>query len=414
MSASAVAAGNEGLGKISPSPSSTLSETNSANELKAHDYIGLSETASSVESSCAKTNATSADDNNLNLRETELRLGLPGSQSPLRDSDETQLSLMSSAPLVRSDVQVKQLFPFEESPAEVKNGQEKVSGVKSAGLGRSVTGISGKNGVSGAKRGFTEAMEPRNSYASADGNWVFSAQAGSDAELPKSTGPQSKFGVSSVSNWHTGVLDQSGNSFISSRPPPATNIKDISQAQERTRTDTSNPSKMKPANHSASASAMSLAAKQQVVGWPPIRNFRKNTLAVAPSACEECEEKPGGSALYVKVSMDGAPYLRKVDLKLNNSYPQLSSALEKMFSCFTLGQCGSHSNRDGLNESKLMDLLHGSEYVLAYEDKDGDWMLVGDVPWEMFSASCRRLRIMKGSEAIGLAPRAMEKCRNRN
>jgi auxin-responsive protein IAA len=26
--------------------------------------------------------------------------------------------------------------------------------------------------------------------------------------------------------------------------------------------------------------------------------------------------------------------------------------------------------------------LHGSEYVLTFEDKDGDWMLVGDVPWE--------------------------------
>lgn len=48
------------------------------------------------------------------------------------------------------------------------------------------------------------------------------------------------------------------------------------------------------------------------------------------------------------------------------------------------GQCSSHGApmRDGLSESRLMDLLHGSEYVLTYEDKDGDWMLVGDVPWE--------------------------------
>lgn len=48
------------------------------------------------------------------------------------------------------------------------------------------------------------------------------------------------------------------------------------------------------------------------------------------------------------------------------------------------GQCGSHGapGREMLSESKLRDLLHGSEYVLTYEDKDGDWMLVGDVPWE--------------------------------
>ena len=49
-----------------------------------------------------------------------------------------------------------------------------------------------------------------------------------------------------------------------------------------------------------------------------------------------------------------------------------------------LGQCNSPGlpGKDGLSESSLRDLLHGSEYVLTYEDKDGDWMLVGDVPWE--------------------------------
>lgn len=48
------------------------------------------------------------------------------------------------------------------------------------------------------------------------------------------------------------------------------------------------------------------------------------------------------------------------------------------------GQFGSHGGcgRDGLNESRLTDLLRGSEYVVTYEDKDSDWMLVGDVPWE--------------------------------
>ncbi|RWR88865.1 auxin-responsive protein IAA30-like protein isoform X2 [Cinnamomum micranthum f. kanehirae] len=143
------------------------------------------------------------------------------------------------------------------------------------------------------------------------------------------------------------------------------------------------------------------APKAQVVGWPPVRSFRKNILSVQS---------------YVKVSMDGAPYLRKVDLKMYKSYQDLSTALEKMFSSFTSGNCGSQgmNGRDFMNESKLMDLLNGSDYVPTYEDKDGDWMLVGDVPWEMFVDSCKRLRIMKGSEAIGLAPRAVEKCKNRS
>ncbi|KAD6453073.1 hypothetical protein R6Q59_015101 [Mikania micrantha] len=156
-------------------------------------------------------------------------------------------------------------------------------------------------------------------------------------------------------------------------------------------------------------------AKAQVVGWPPVRNYRKNVMA-QKSSNEETEKVAAGggsAAAFVKVSMDGAPYLRKVDLKLYESYQQLSDALAKMFSSFTMGDYGSQGMIDFMNESKLMDLLNSSEYVPSYEDKDGDWMLVGDVPWQMFVDSCKRLRIMKGSDAIGLAPRAMEKCKNR-
>lgn len=46
------------------------------------------------------------------------------------------------------------------------------------------------------------------------------------------------------------------------------------------------------------------------------------------------------------------------------------------------GNYGSQGMKDFMNESKLIDLLNDSEYVPTYEDKDGDWMLVGDVPWE--------------------------------
>lgn len=52
------------------------------------------------------------------------------------------------------------------------------------------------------------------------------------------------------------------------------------------------------------------------------------------------------------------------------------------FSFFFEGNCGSGGMKDFMNESKLIDLLNGSDYVPTYEDKDGDWMLVGDVPWE--------------------------------
>jgi auxin-responsive protein IAA len=154
-------------------------------------------------------------------------------------------------------------------------------------------------------------------------------------------------------------------------------------------------------------------AKAQVVGWPPVRNNRKNIMVAAnqknTSSDQETDQKMKPPA-FVKVCMDGAPYLRKVDLKMYKSYQELSDSLAKMFSSFTMRAANYGGMIDFMNESKLMDLLNSTEYVPSYEDKDGDWMLVGDVPWEMFVASCKRLRIMKGSEAIGLA---LEKCKNR-
>ncbi|CAL9088439.1 unnamed protein product, partial [Musa textilis] len=129
------------------------------------------------------------------------------------------------------------------------------------------------------------------------------------------------------------------------------------------------------------------AAKAQVVGWPPIRSYRKNSF---PGRKVEAEAAAG---LYVKVSMDGAPYLRKIDLGVYKGYKELREGLDNMFKCFSLAEL---SRREGGS---------GSEYAITYEDKDGDLMLVGDVPWEMFISSCKRLRIMKGSEARGLNSR---------
>lgn len=59
-------------------------------------------------------------------------------------------------------------------------------------------------------------------------------------------------------------------------------------------------------------------------------NVQKNTN-------DEADKASGSTAAFVKVSMDGAPYLRKVDLRLYKSYQELSDALGKMFSSFTIG-----------------------------------------------------------------------------
>ncbi|KAG1330055.1 Auxin-responsive protein IAA1 [Cocos nucifera] len=97
------------------------------------------------------------------------------------------------------------------------------------------------------------------------------------------------------------------------------------------------------------------ASKERVVGWPPVRSHRKNALR---------------GCTYVKVAVDGAPYLRKVDLETYSGYHHLLTALHEMFSCFTI------------RDRRLVDPVKGTDYVPTYEDKDGDWMLVGDVPWK--------------------------------
>ncbi|XP_076943221.1 auxin-responsive protein IAA9-like [Bidens hawaiensis] len=300
-------------------------------------YLGLSDCSSVDSSSISEVNKSS-----LNLKATELRLGLPGSQSP-------ESSLTSSEKLDE-----KPLFPLLPS----------VDGICSS---------STKTVVSGHKRIFTDAIDSCSEIKGlSEGNWLFS---GSNSDPSKSVIQGNFVGNSNV------------NEIVSS-------------GDQSNKVKTSNPP----------------AAKAQVVGWPPVRSFRKNILATSSKNNDEVDGKPCSGALFVKVSMDGAPYLRKVDLRGYSTYQQLSSALEKMFTCFTIGQCGPQGGpgRENLSESKLRDLLHGSGYVLTYEDKDGDWMLVGDVPWDMFIGSCKRLKIMKGSDAIGLAPRASEKSKTRS
>ncbi|CAK9174572.1 unnamed protein product [Ilex paraguariensis] len=331
-----------------------------------HDYIGLSET-SSMERSSDKTSSSSSstltseyeNNNVLNLKETELRLGLPGSESPERKGG-LGMSLFG------------------------KDLEDEPDGYLLSHL---------KNFVSGAKRGFSDAIDGSE-------KWALTMNGGSEVDLAK--------GAVLFSPRCGNNLLEKNNTHKSCLAGPAMKDAGVPSPQKPIE-----EKKTSPSNDNSSAPA----AKAQVVGWPPIRSFRKNTMVTNLSKNSDIpDEKSGSGCIYVKVSMDGAPYLRKVDLKTYCNYAELSSALEKMFSCFTIGQCGSHGlpAREGLSESRLMDLLHGSEYVLTYEDKDGDWMLVGDVPWEMFTGSCSRLRIMKGSEAIGLAPRAMEKCKNRN
>lgn len=183
----------------------------------------------------------------------------------------------------------------------------------------------------------------------------------------------------------------------------------------------------------------------QVVGWPPIRAYRMNSL-VNQSKVPNVEEDKGvggnekkelenskkkincgnnhknddnnnntlslkekkGHLGFIKVNMDGLPIGRKVDLNAHTCYESLAQALEDMFlkSIPTINFICVEKEQ-ARQPPKLLD--ESSEFVLTYEDKEGDWMLVGDVPWGMFLCTVKRLRIMRTSEANGLAPRPQEK-----
>ncbi|XP_037462824.1 auxin-responsive protein IAA20-like [Triticum dicoccoides] len=99
--------------------------------------------------------------------------------------------------------------------------------------------------------------------------------------------------------------------------------------------------------------------RKRFVGWPPVKSAHR------PRSCSN-----GG---HVKVKMEGVPIGRKVDLSRHASYHQLQDTLRLMF------PSSAHQ---------------GDPYAVIYEDGDGDWMLVGDVPWEEFSKSAKRLNIL--------------------
>ncbi|KAL6838761.1 hypothetical protein ACP4OV_031475 [Aristida adscensionis] len=176
-------------------------------------------------------------------------------------------------------------------------------------------------------------------------------------------------------------------------------------------------------NGSNAPKARARPAAAPVVGWPPVRSFRRNLASARPppahhqdgggkedgggaKAGAERGHRPGG--LFVKINMDGVPIGRKVDLKAYGGYAELSAAVGKLFRGLLAAQRDpAASQRRGADEGAAAaeeeeELVIGAggsgEYTLVYEDEEGDRVLVGDVPWEMFVATARRLRVLKSSD----------------
>lgn len=133
-----------------------------------HDYIGLSEPLPVEKSSdkilspsSSSTVSSEIEKNNVfNLRETELRLGLPGSETPERKAG-------CGVSLFGKDLKDDTNGGFSQSPL--------------------------KNFVSGAKRGFSDAIN-------GSGKWGLSINGGSEVDLGKSDALYSPRGVNAGCN----------------------------------------------------------------------------------------------------------------------------------------------------------------------------------------------------------------------
>ncbi|KAK4754323.1 hypothetical protein SAY87_002427 [Trapa incisa] len=175
-------------------------------------------------------------------------------------------------------------------------------------------------------------------------------------------------------------------------------------------------------------SSQKRTAPAPVVGWPPIRSFRKNISNTSTNQAKQPHphtalesqnkrnlenEKPltvkssaKEKSLFVKINMDGVPIGRKVDLRTFDSYEKLSSAVDQLFRGLLAAQKDSSAGgiqSKEVEEKPITGLLDGrEEYTLVYEDYEGDRMLVGDLPWQMFISTVKRLRVLKSSEVSDL------------
>ena len=103
------------------------------------------------------------------------------------------------------------------------------------------------------------------------------------------------------------------------------------------------------------------------MGWPPVK-------------CAHRRRSCGGG--YVKVRMEGVAIGRKVDVSLHGSYEELLRTLARMFPSTNEGVGADVEGEAAAQDGERRRGRGHHPSVVTYEDGEGDWLLVGDVPWE--------------------------------
>lgn len=274
------------------------------------------------------------------------------------------------------------------------------------------------NTTSGTKRGFTDTVNGGNSECQThpqkfsfsedhvfSPSWSSSHYQGKSQQQPQQTRASSFLQLQSTSqSLPAAVMSKESSQHC------CTKAVDLQSAEKKAFSPPSAANTAVP-----NSSAQKRTAPAAVVGWPPIRSFRKNlansssVLKPSPESSNKVvapNEKPAESCcqkgMFVKINMDGVPIGRKVDLKAFNSYEKLSLSVDELFRGLLVAQgdtSGGIQKKREEGEKVITGLLDGSgEYTLVYEDNEGDRMLVGDVPWHMFVSTVKRLRVLKSSE----------------
>uniref|UniRef100_A0ACD5W737 Uncharacterized protein n=1 Tax=Avena sativa TaxID=4498 RepID=A0ACD5W737_AVESA len=171
-----------------------------------------------------------------------------------------------------------------------------------------------------------------------------------------------------------------------------------------------------PATTYVTSDASVVSLPSAAVGWPPVHTTRRNlvitTHALKPDVDLKQTDRPKDAKMaaatgddekavaaitaeprrqpanmFAKVHMDGCLIARKINLRAHRSYDSLSRALTKMtrnFFCPADYPC---------SESGEEEHAKSDDFIFLYEDFEGDRMLVGDVPWELFLTSAKKLYI---------------------
>ncbi|KAE8701568.1 AUX/IAA transcriptional regulator family protein, putative isoform 2 [Hibiscus syriacus] len=137
-------------------------------------------------------------------------------------------------------------------------------------------------------------------------------------------------------------------------------------------------------NSSSSSSSSSIIKNdgEGLVGWPPVKTWRKKLRRHVHSGRPNNNRMVAAKmtarksvSTYVKVKMEGNAIARKIDISVHRSFESLTTTLMRMFD--------------------IRDEHLQKSFKLAYQDREGDWLLAEDVPWRTFIRCLKCIKLIR-------------------